>query len=483
MDGRSHRKSSFGFRCPRNGRRGKRICSPPLAALALLIASFNPLSADDGPKLKLLRYEEDWRSLCNPENRVEPLDSLKCIPLGVPGVTLTLGGDWRERLDLNRNPGYGFGGVGDEALWLDRLLLDMDLRFENSARVFVQLGSYHASDRTFATPPFDRDELDLQQAFLELSSSANDGARVTVRGGRQEFWLGGARLVAFRDSTNVRRSFEGVRAFATAGGFRLDAIAVRPMELHEGVFDDEADQTRALWGLYGTIKDPVLSGQSLDLYWLAYEHNAAAFASGNADELRHTVGTRSAGKSQNFDWDIEAAYQMGSFGTQDIRAWMASGDIGYRFMMLPWTPRLGLRADIASGDDNLADGTLKTFNALFPKLTYFTEPSTIIPSNLADVHPMVTLAPCEDVEITFGWDILWKQRTEDSFYLPLLVPVMSTVGTDRFLGHQVHVDIVWHVATHMDVLANYTHLEAGPGLTEGGGRDGDYGAIWTSLRF
>ncbi|MCR2572501.1 alginate export family protein, partial [Salmonella enterica] len=77
--------------------------------------------------------------------------------------------------------------------------------------------------------------------------------------------------------------------------------------------------------------------------------------------------------------------------TLDIRAWTLATDTGLRWTELPLQPRLGLKADIASGDGNLHDGRLGTFNALFPKSAYFSEASLLAPANLMDVQPTLTL--------------------------------------------------------------------------------------------
>src|SRR5262245_26895835 len=123
-------------------------------------------AAYERPEIKLIRWEEDWRPLCDPARQTEFLDPLKCIALA-PGTTLTLGGEWRERYENAQNPVFGFEGVGKQDVLLTRLLLLGDLRFQDSARVFVQLGSWPATDREFVEDPTDLDRLDLAQGFLD----------------------------------------------------------------------------------------------------------------------------------------------------------------------------------------------------------------------------------------------------------------------------------------------------------------------------
>ena len=109
----------------------------------------------------------------------------------------------------------------------------------------------------------------MQQGFFDLSGALTDDTRLTVRGGRQEISFGSSRLVSVRESPNVRRSFDGARAFVAGDGFRIDAFAVHPVELREDIFDDRSDEQIALWGAYGTITGPLPKGQSLDIYVLS----------------------------------------------------------------------------------------------------------------------------------------------------------------------------------------------------------------------
>jgi len=67
------------------------------------------------------------------------------------------------------------------------------------------------------------------------------------------------------------------------------------------------------------------------------------------------------------DYNFEFVFQWGSFGGGDIRAWMVASDTGYTFRYLPLRPRIGLKADIASGDSDPNDRDLQTFNAMFSK--------------------------------------------------------------------------------------------------------------------
>src|SRR6185369_10088237 len=101
---------------------------------------------------------------------------------------------------------------------------------------------------------------------------------------------------------------------------------------------------------------------------------------------------RAFGKRKSWDWNIEGAWQWGSFAPAQIRAWTISIDAGFEFTRLPLIPRLGLKADAISGDGNMEDLRLKTFNPLYPKLPYFSEANLATPANLLDFQPNLRLS-------------------------------------------------------------------------------------------
>jgi hypothetical protein len=194
-----------------------------------------------------------------------------------------------------------------------------------------------------------------------------------LRGGRQEIGLGSQRLVSVRDGPNIRCAFDGVRGFWSDGPYRIDALYFKPVTILPGSFDDKTSNTEHLGGIYLTGPVPRLGALNADLYWFDYARDAAKFASGTADERRQLVGARLFGKASGFDWDVGGVCQGGSFGARDISAWTIASNFGYTFANLPASPRLGLKADIASGDKSGGKGSLGTFNALYPKLPYFSE--------------------------------------------------------------------------------------------------------------
>lgn len=70
-------------------------------------------------------------------------------------------------------------------------------------------------------------------------------------------------------------------------------------------------------------------------------------------------------------------------------AWLIATDTGYTFRKNRFTPRVGLRANIASVDQNPDDNQLDTFNALFPAGNYFGEIGLLGQINFMNLYPRV----------------------------------------------------------------------------------------------
>ena len=342
------------------------------------------LSPPEPPSYQSLRFEEDYRYLRDPARRTDVWDVIKYVPLRDDGAWyLSLGGELRERYEYFHNALWGQGPQDETGFLLQRYMLHADMHMGEYVRVFGQLKSGLESGRTGGPRPPDEDELDLHQAFVDVAVHP----QLTLRAGRQELSFGSSRLISVREGPNVRQSFDGLRVLLTTAPWQIDAFVTVPVETNRRIFDDASDDTRVFWGLYVVRPLALLPKGNIDLYYLGLDSKQAEFDQGAAHELRHSVGTRLWGKPDLWDYNFEFVYQWGRFGRGAITAWTAASDAGYTFRSVRFHPRLGLKANIASGDHNPRDRTLQTFNALFPKGAYFNEASLIGPANFFDVTP------------------------------------------------------------------------------------------------
>lgn len=411
--------------------------------------------------------------------------SIPIEPSGAQDQTwsLDISGELRERFESANHPAFGVSTPAHNHYLLHRAILTGEIRHRGAPYAVVEVVSGLTSDWT-RPPPTQEDPFDLLQAYLERSLSVSRG-QLTLRVGRQELKLGASRLVSVRESPNIRRAFDGVRAsWTTSANLSATAFFVRPVFPADGVLDDRSSSEQHLWGVYGTWPVRSIEGLGVDAYYLGLDRHGAVFAQGQARERRNTVGARAFGERTGWDWNIEAAWQWGSFGDSSIRAWTISLDAGFEFSTVPLAPRVGIKADAISGDRSLNDRQLGTFNPLFPRLPYFSEANLATPANLLDVQPHVRLSLTKRLRATIGWNGLWKHAAADAFYAPPLSPVAGTTMTrSRDIGWQASALIEWHATERFEFAATYVTFEPGSVIRQAQGRDGNFFAAWIQWTF
>ena len=440
----------------------------------------------DGPApYALNRSDENYRYLADPARRTDLWDPLKYLPLNAAGSWyLSLGGEARERYEYFNNPNWG-KDPQDSGYLLQRYFLHADLRMGEHARLFSQFQSSLEDGRKGGPRPTDKDELDLHQAFLDVKLDWGEEHSFTLRSGRQELAYGTQRIISVREGPNVRQSFDGFRGIYRGGEVQIDGFLTRPVETNRHVFDDSTDHGKALWGTYAVLPFPPLDSASMDLYYIGLHRAKASFDQGTARETRHSVGMRLWRTAKPLDYNFEALYQWGSFGNGDISAWTVASDTGYTLASLPLHPRIGLRADIASGDKDPTNPDLQTFNPLFPKGAYFSEAGLIGPANFIDVNPCLDLHLPNRVTLIVDWDFFWRESTRDGIYNNAMVLVRSGRSSSaRYIGSMSQAQLFWDIDRHLSFVAIYGHFFAGPFIRQSGpGEDVDYVTTWLTYKF
>lgn len=413
-----------------------------------------------------MRFDDE---ICVPD-RTEPgiADQLKFIPLA-QNIELSIGGEIRQRYEYTQNPAFGADPQDENGVWMQRLTLHGDLLVGEHLRFFGQAFHSVEAGRAGGPSPVDENLFEFQNAFVDLMFDPADLASVTIRVGRQEMELGSGRLVSVREGPNNRRNFDGARLIIEAEGWQLDGIAMRPVLQNSGVFDDQTNDMEWLWGVYASDGGALLPAGAIDLYYLGFRDDAGRYVQGTAEEERHSVGTRIHGTARGWDWNWEAVYQFGSFGQGDIRAWTVATVTGVTFESLPWKPRLGLSANVASGDGDPNDSDLETFNPLFPRGNYFSEAAVLGPRNFFNVNPSLEVTPLPDLTAAIGSNFFWRLDTADGVYTPSGQVLRAPGGSDeRFVGTGFSVSASYEIANGLLATAIYTRLFAGEFLRQTG---------------
>jgi Alginate export len=467
------------------------------------------------PRFRLLREEEDWSFLADPQMRGhDAWDAWKYIPLGKrKNWFLTIGGDAREWYEDYKNDNWGvlpFRPADEDQVeaanngyLMSRYMLHFDFHLGSRVRAFTQLKSSFVNGRVGGPRPIiDNDELDVNQAFLDLNVLLNHekAPKVTLRLGRQEMHFGSGRLVSVREGPNVRAGFDGVRVIVNTQRWRFDTFAVKPvitlgrgvkyppfppnadLKPARGYFDDRPDPQQTFWGTYATGSVPSLPF-NLDMYYFGLKREVGVFDQGIGPEERYTLGGRiwRGGipfvPGRGWDYDLEYAYQFGKFGPGprggptfpfiqfakgDIRAWTISSQTGYTFVDLPLQPRIGVNTGIATGDKDPRDPDLQTFFTPFPNGRFFGAVQQNGPLNIQGFRPSVTLQLPRRASLTADVYFFWRQSLNDALYnIPGFVLRPGSLTQSRYIGTQPGAELFWLLTKHVTLGVPFAYFVPG----------------------
>jgi hypothetical protein len=186
-----------------------------------------------------------------------------------------------------------------------------------------------------------------------------------------------------------------------------------------------------------------------------------------------------------WEYNAEFIWQFGKFGNGQIQAWAVASDTHYNLIDLPTKPRLGITADITSGDRDPNNPNLQTYNPLFPTGAYFNLADLGGPQNFIQVHPRVDFHLSETLIASFDWGCFWRTSLRDGTYSIGGFPTRpGEPSRAHFLGNTPSVVFTWSATRHVTVLASYVHSFAGQFLQETPpGKDVDYVTTWVTYKF
>ena len=427
------------------------------------------------PAIMFNRWQEDWSVLADPRIPREPFDDLKYIPLSEtdPQTYLSFGADTRDRFESNNAQGFGIGGNRGQNYVLSRNEFHADLRVADQLQFFLQFQSDFApwKDRPL---PIDRNRLDLEQAFVALTEPLGNGT-LRLRLGRQQIGFDLQRFVSVRDGPNVRQSYDGAWAEYETGPWRFNLLYSLPVQTRDdAAFDDDSGVDHQTFAGM-RVERKLSESTTISAYYARFTQANGRFANAAGDERRDIFDVRVSGRANQFDWDLEAMNQTGRIGARNIEAWAFGGLAGYTFADLPWTPRLGIQVDAASGDSKTAGSDFGTFNPLFPNGAYLMLAGYTGYSNLVHVKPSLTLYPTSSVKVMLAAAAQWRENTADAVYTYPAVPVPNTAGRPgAYTGSYGQVRVDWTIDRATSLAIEAVHFAIGDTLRNAGGHDANY---------
>jgi hypothetical protein len=472
--------------------RARRARWIPLLAAAVAYLAAPGSCADDSdpasspavyerPEIQLNRWQEDWSVLADPALRSEPLDNLKYIPLSSsdPNSYASLGLDLRERMESTQIDPFGIGNPHANTYLIQRLEIFADVHPNANWQVFVELQDDRAFSKDIITP-VDKDPLDLEQAFVTYSNDLGGGT-LKVRVGRQQMGFDLQRFIGVRDGPNVRQSFDAVWVDWEKSSWRFITFWSHPVQNLPGKPFDDYSSGALQYGGFRIERDDVGPGK-VSAYYSRYDADAVHYLDAGGNERRDNFDLRYAIARGAVDWDLEGMRQTGRVGNEEIRAWAVGSRGGYTLKVAPWSPRIGLQVDLASGDGRHGDGTLGTFNPLFPNAYYFTLASTPTYANLIHVRPSLEVHPLSNLKIIGALGLQWRQTTSDAVYVIPDRPVAGTSGQPgRWTGKYEQLRAEWAISRHWAAAVEGVQYQVGDVIRRAGGLNANYLSI--ELRF
>jgi hypothetical protein len=434
---------------------------------------------------KSFRYDEDYRNF---GDSITPswYDKLKFTSLNKQKTAyISAGGEIRYQYFQYKHEDWGDAPDDSDGFILTRILLHSDLHVNSSLRFFVQLQSSLSDGRVTPPPPVEQNELDLHQAFVDVTIAKQPAATWVMRAGRQELAYGSSRLVSVREGPNNRQSFDGVKLFAVSKHVKADFFFAEYVSSKTGIFNDDVwNSGTRFGGAYLTFsKVPVF--HTVDVYYFGIRKSKSTWSDISGREVRHSVGARVSGKKTRWQYDFEGVYQFGDMEDATISAWTLSSNTTYALANGPTAPFLGLKTEFISGDERREDKRIQSFNPLFPKGAYFGYAALIGPSNLFDIHPSLGIPLGSNFLASIDYDVFWRYSTEDGIYNPGARPIYGAGDSDeKFIGHQIGGNVDFVGSKFVYLRAEVTWFKPGPYIRSvSAGENIWYSGLTATLKF
>ncbi|HEU4333670.1 MAG TPA: alginate export family protein [Candidatus Eisenbacteria bacterium] len=469
--------------------------STTLSAAAALVAAAPAAPADEEALRKEL--EATKRSMEELRRRVEEIE--KSGGMGAPGegvVTapnsrkIELSGQvltWFERWDHAYRPNDPMGSDLQDQGWLRASIqADADIEENLSARIEIRDARIEGTEpATNAQTNSPGTGTDLKQGWFQVDDILKSAT--SMRAGRQVLAYGDHRLIGDQEWSTYGRSFDALlltRPFARTNT-RVDAFAGRVIErgagtVTPGIDNDDQD----LFGVYA-VTPKALHHSDLDLYglWLRDLLDAPGEQPGNSGNTGFlTAGARIAGVKGALDWAAEGAFQHGRLRGDSLSALAGHARAGWTLLDAKWKPRFGIEWDVATGDDDPADGESESFQTLFPSNhEHYGILDLVAWQNMHAYRAGVQFRPHEKVVVALDAWKFWLFDSDDAWYgVNGAVIRPGAAGSSSDLGTEFDLEVTWTISEHFEASFGAAHFADGEFVRD----TGDAGDTnWIYFRF
>lgn len=308
---------------------------------------------------------------------------------------LKLSGSIRPRYETLENQ-FVAGRAGSDEL----LGMQSAFKAEIDASDFAFVGEIIDARRLIGSngggAPAEVDALEPVQIFAAWRPKdfLMKNARLDLSVGRFTMDIGSRRLVARSGFRNIVSSFDGARGvWSGPNGVKVTAFYTAPATReptdvpsaldNEVVFNPMLDDVR-FGGLHAEAALPMSFAGEVYLLDLDEDDGDVA-QTRNRDLSTGGFRLRRATKGKTWDFEVEYAHQTGTVRSSsnpaditdlDHNASMLHAEAGWTFDA-PWSPRISLHYDLASGDNSPGDIESERFDPLFGDRSFEFGPTSI----------------------------------------------------------------------------------------------------------
>ena len=323
--------------------------------------------------------------------------------------------------------------------------------------------------------------VELLRAYVEVSGGTPFGGRQVAQLGRITMDVGSRRLVARNRMRNTANAFTGLDwRWMMEGGGELRAFYTLPVVREPRDIDDRRDNKiefdeesfdRQFWGLFYTDRVPGLTAHDVhfEVYWFGLHVDDR---NPDLDIDIHTPGFRLYRKKQvgRADFQLENVIQFGesetlSLGGADHLAHIQHAQLGYTFDV-PWSPRLAVLYDYASGNDSPTSNDTNRFNTLFGARRFENGPTSLFGpfarTNINSPGVRVEVTPLKGLTSFVAVRPYWLAEARGAWVPAAIVAPIGAPTPDRYVGTQAEVRVRWDIfPKNLRLEVGYAHLFSG----------------------
>jgi hypothetical protein len=359
--------------------------------------------------------------------------------------------------------GAGFADNREDLYWLNRVRVTARFSMKPwlSAAVQAQDSRVEGRNGAITGAPF-RDQFDLRLAHVDVG--AFEKSRFALRGGRQELVFGDQRLVGHGNWLNTARSFDAVRGVFRHKKLRIDGFAASVVAIQM----DDLNRSGAGNYFYGVDAPLTIlpSAGVLEPYLFVRTAEKLTTETGTLGDLTSsTTGVRMVGKiSARTDYNVEAAIQRGSLGSDTISASAGHAVIGRTIPVGSKTYRAFGEYNFASGDDTPGDGDRGTFDQLYP--TGHDKYGLADQVGWKNIHHLRTgleARPHAKLALAGSYHSFWLASSTDALYSAggAVLARIATGAPDRHVGQELDIQATYTPSPRIQLHGGYAHLFTG----------------------